>query len=61
VDEMSIVIIEKKTVTIPQKQDRTEDAFREVARWKAQKCKGEIVLMFDGSGFVAKVKEVRYV
>jgi hypothetical protein len=42
------------------KPDKTERAFEEVRRWKDQKRKGEITLMFDGSGNVAKVKVVNY-
>ena len=45
---------------ITEKQDKTERAFEEVRRWKDQKRKGEITLMFDGSGAVAKVKVVNY-
>jgi hypothetical protein len=43
------------------KQDKTERAFEEVKRWKDLKRKGEITLMFDGSGVVAKVKVVNYI
>jgi hypothetical protein len=42
-------------------KDKTERAFEEVRRWKDQKRKGEITLMFDGSGNVAKVKVVNYI
>ena len=43
------------------KPDKTERAFEEVREWKNQKRKGEITLMFDGSGTVAKIKVVNYI
>jgi hypothetical protein len=43
------------------KPDQTEKAFREVAKMKAEKRKGEITLLFDGSGNVAKVKKSEYI
>jgi DNA-binding CsgD family transcriptional regulator len=41
--------------------DMTERGFEEVRRWKEQKKKGEIILMLDGSGIVAKVKVSQYI
>ena len=42
-------------------QDRTEDVFRTVKHLKDTKFKGELTLMFDGSGRVAKVKKSEFV
>jgi len=41
--------------------DKTERAFEEVRQWKNQKRKGEITLMFDGSGTVSKIKVVNFI
>jgi len=38
------------------KPDRTEAAFREVERWKAEGKRGKITLHFDGSGMVKQVE-----
>lgn len=43
-----------------QTKDKHQQAEREIAKWKQEKKKGEIVLMFDGSGNVAKVKRCEY-
>lgn len=43
------------------KPDRTEEAFRLNESLKGKKWKGEIHLLHDGSGKVAKVKKVEYV
>jgi hypothetical protein len=40
---------------------KTEKAMREVARWRALKRKGRIVLHFDGSGEVQKVEACVYI
>jgi hypothetical protein len=41
--------------------DKTERAFEELRKWKQEKRKGEITLMLDGSGNVAKVKVSQYI
>jgi hypothetical protein len=41
--------------------DKTEVAFKEVARWKAEKKKGKITLHFDGSGEVKAVEVSQFV
>lgn len=43
------------------KQSRTERAQREIARWRADKRKGKLILHFDGSGEVAKLEESRFI
>jgi hypothetical protein len=43
------------------KIDRTADAFRINETLKQRKFKGELVLLHDGSGKVAKVKKTEYV
>jgi hypothetical protein len=43
------------------KTDRTEEAFRLNDKLKQNKFKGELVLMYDGSGKVAKIKKSEYV
>jgi hypothetical protein len=42
-------------------KDKTEEAFRLLKEWKEKRRKGEIVLMLDGSGNVAKVKVAYYI
>ena len=41
--------------------DKTERAYEEIKRWKDQCRKGEITLMFDGSGRLAKIKITHYI
>lgn len=48
-------------VSLSENKDKTERAFEEVRRWKDQKRKGEITLMFDGSGTVTKIRVVNYI
>lgn len=42
-------------------KDRTSDAFKAVEHLKATKWKGEIILLLDGSGRVAKVKKSEFI
>jgi hypothetical protein len=59
----TVLFLSKEVRQSPEKVqiDKTELAFIETSKWKAQKRKGKIILHFDGSGVVKAVEECWYV